>query len=477
MSEPILLRPTIDPDSRDPAKAFEREAVEAAEFGFVDDRTHSQIAHHVLRELAQEHHAIAPVAVEGKLWCYRESLWRAQPQLLDLIGQRYAQEKRCKKRSDYRAIVDHSLEIAEEPGFFLDAEPGIVTPSAFWRATIEGPVSEPLRPEHRARFALPVEPDFEAPRPFLDHFLRMAFQGPEYEAKVLRFGELAGAVVTGELPRLQRVALFLGKGNSAKSTAAKIISHMIEPANRGATSPHRWDGEYYVAALAGLRLNVVAELSQTQPIPAAIFKQVTGGDPLQGRHPNHRPFTFYNSAAHLFISNFLPVTEDRSDAFFRRWEIFAFENQLSGAEVEFDYQDVVLEKELPQLLAMALAGASRLKQQGGFTPTPSHARLMDKWRRAASSVLEFLFDEEACELGTGNSCKQVTLHYAYEKWCHQAGRKAIGRNTFYEEIDANGHVAGVSRKRTSYGEFAYGVKTFIDWGGLDGSETRASIGE
>jgi putative DNA primase/helicase len=160
------------------------------------------------------------------------------------------------------------------------------------------------------------------------------------------------------------------------------------------TSPHRWDTDYFIAQLAGKRLNAVGELSKRDPLPTHSFKNVLGGDRIQGRHPTRRAFHFVCVAAHVFNSNFLPNTHDRSNAFFRRWRIVAFENPIMPHEVELGFDALVIDKELPQVLAWALDGAVRLMRQGAFSESASHARLLRKWKSTASPVLEFLSDEQ-----------------------------------------------------------------------------------
>ena len=57
-------------------------------------------------------------------------------------------------------------------------------------------------------------------------------------------------------------------------TLERILRGLVPSSFITAVSPFGWNKEYFVASLAGARLNVVGELSDEQPIPAAIFKTV-----------------------------------------------------------------------------------------------------------------------------------------------------------------------------------------------------------
>ena len=122
------------------------------------------------------------------------------------------------------------------------------------------------------------------------------------------------------MPKYQKAALFYEPfGRAGKGTLERILRSLVPPSFVTAISPFKWDQDYHVATLAGSRLNVVGELPENEAIPASSFKTVIGGDLITGRHPTHRPITFTNEAAHLFMSNHLITTKDQSEAFFSRW--------------------------------------------------------------------------------------------------------------------------------------------------------------
>jgi putative DNA primase/helicase len=317
---------------------------------------------------------------------------------------------------------------------------------------------EPLTAEHCATYQLPVNPDFDSPYPLFSQFLNRLFLGEDAEARRMLLQEIVGGIITMHIARLQVAVLFYGAARTAKSTMAQIIAALLPPRLVTATAPTRWSQEYYIASLAGKVLNLVGELSALQPIPAQAFKQVLGLDMIQGRMPNHQPFEFWNTAAHLFVSNFFPPTEDRSDGFFRRWIILPFDRSLTADDVVPEYHKTLMEQELPQILAWALRGAERLQRRGRLPESSSHDAMLRKWRLAGSSVLEFLNDDQVCRLDRAKDCRQSHLYAAYSAWCETAGRKRIGRNTFLEEIESTGAILGVMRKRRREADVVEGVE-------------------
>jgi len=438
-------------------------------------RTHYEIADISLAVLQEQCSGYRPVAADGRLWvCRNGRTWTAlsRDELEVWVGEHYRKgqaERHCKKAGDYRAIADLMMKIAHEPHFFPGAPKGIAAGELFFRVTADSVSSEALVGEHRARFVLPFAPNFDAPAPWLTGFLERAFackEADESTAQIARFGEIVGASLLGLTARLQKMVVFYGPAQTGKSCAGQIITALVPDEYVTATSPHRWDNEYYIAALQGKLLNLVGELSQTKPLPAADVKRVRGGDRLQGRHPNHRPSEFYNQATHIFITNFFPPTEDRSEGFFRSWCLLHFSNPIEPDAVEPEFHRNIVEREMPQLLAFALQGAQRLMRHDRFTPTAAHDRLLQKWRLSSSSVLEFMHDESACLLDAKSSCIQGDLFKAYRAWCDTSGRKPIGRNSFFEELDQNGHVARVRRQRSNGYDRVMGVDVVYQGMGL-----------
>lgn len=189
--------------------------------------------------------------------------------------------------------------------------------------------------------------------------------------------------------------------------------------------------------LAGARLNVVGELPDDMPIPAAEFKSVLGRDLLIGRHPTHRPVSFKNEATHLFMSNHMIGTRDHSEAFYSRWLLLEFPNSLlkSGRPVDPGLADRIVASEMPGITAWALKGAARLLKQNKFSSSIVHDRMMEAWRRSSSSLEEFL--HECCDFGADEKVSRADLYKDYADWCSSNGRKPYAKGKVKTMLEYN----------------------------------------
>jgi putative DNA primase/helicase len=418
-----------------------------------NDATHHDLASGWIKKYAVGEHM--PVHSGGTFHMpSADDLWHpmGMEKAQVLIATIYNGRKYCKKNGDYRQIADHAAAVADEPEFFKHAAMGVATPKGFWTIDEKGCCAVmPLSLGHRQQFRLAWEPDFEAEAPRFDAMLALAFEGDHAADQIDLLEQIAGAALFGLMPKYQVAAMLLGKEGSGKSTFQRILEAAFPPSVVGAVSPAVWSREYNVASLAGKRLNVVGELSDDAPIPAAAFKNVTGGNLIEGRHPTHRPFYFTCQAAHLFASNVLPPTTDRTEAFFRRWRIVRFSNRIPEGRVDPDLLAKIIRDEMPAILGRAFRGAERVCHAGRLRTSPAHDAVIAKWKAAANPVQQFLLDAEWVRVDpAAPALPPRTVYDAYRRWASDSGfRNPFGRNHFIDLLDSTGASLGVVIKRTA----------------------------
>ena len=431
-------------------------AAEAAE------ATHHDLAHGWID--ARTVDDFPPVYTNGSSYVPgADGLWLrvSQEQVQVEVARMFNGRKLCRKNSDFKQIADHIAALCEVEGFFDEAPPGVVSPAGFHVMSDAGQVeTEPLSLNHRQTFALDYRPEFDSDAPLLDGVLRAAFEGDDADAQVDLWWQCVGAALFGLMPRLQLVLLMLGRERSGKSLLQRILERTFPAAAVGAVSPASWGHEYHVATLAGKRLNVVGELSDDAPIPAAAFKNVTGQNLVAGRHPTHRPFSFRCQAAHVFASNVLPPTTDRSEAFYRRWRVLRFANTVPTDKVDPDLCEKIVANEMPAMLAAAFLGAERVARAGRMRTTLAHDAVLTRWRHNANPLEQFLADDEWVELDVeARVHSKADLYETYRKWAASTGfRNPFGRNHFVELLEATGAARGVLVKRIGSREIVAGVR-------------------
>lgn len=425
------------------------------------DATHHDMGEALLNRLAIDGHR--PVSAEGSFYIPgANDLWQEMSveSLQVLIAGEFNGCKYCKRNSDYKQIADHVCAMVEDSAFFANAPVGVTAPGGFYAISPGGISCVPLTLDHRQRHVVKWDPDFDAEPVLFNRMLEEAFAGDHPAEQVDLVWQLIGCMLFGLLARHQLVALLLGREKSGKSTLQRAIESLFPASAVCAVSPAVWSREYNVASMAGKLLNLVGELADDAPIPAAAFKNVSGNNLIEGRHPTHRPFYFTCRASHLFASNVLPPTTDRTEAFFRRWRIVRFSNRVAEDRADPDLLGKILADEMPALLAYAFRGAERVMKSGNVRTTPAHEAVMAKWKAAANPVLQFLLDSEWVELDPeAVVVKTRDAYAAYRKWAAEVGmRNPFGRNHFLDLVDSTGASIGVARRKSNGADLVVGMR-------------------
>ena len=432
--------------------------------------THGGYANAFVREL-EDKAGVRPVGVSGMIYAYQESkgVWdgKITTEYDTLVEKMFDGQEKCERRSDYLAITQQAYSHLShgKEDFFETAPVGLACKGLFYRVNAEGKIEkEELDHTHRQRVLSPVRP-VVGPMPLFEKFLDDVFKGDPNDEQRELLQEVVGSVILGTMARYEKVVLLKGPGRSGKGTIMKIIEALVPREVRSAVSPFRWDEEYYLATLAGKRLNLVGELPEDDHIPAANFKSVVGRDLLLGRHPSGKPFQFRNEAAHIFNTNHFVYTKDHTEAFFTRWVLLEFRNSLIGKDTEIvtNLADQIISKELAAVMAWALQGAKRLEDRGHFRTTLVGQAMMDKWRHRTNTLIEFLLDTDACVLSSSRDwqTRRADFYADYVEWCRSSNRRPIGKHKLYDEIAENATIKnlGISFKHGKDGTiFVRGVR-------------------
>lgn len=438
---------TISDLRRDLAKARKEHAKEESFMA-----THAGYAANMIDRL-QSKAGVKPVGVEGMIYTYSEGkgIWKGTltSNFAVEIAEAFDGQDNCSRRTDYLAIAQqaYSMLARGNENFFADAPVGLACKNRFYSVSREGVIErEELDSTHRQRVLSPVVPAV-GPMPMFERYLADTFKGDKDNEQINLLQEVMGSIMLGTMAQYEKVVLLKGPGRAGKGTIMKILEQLVPADARTAVTPFNWDGEYYLANLAGKRLNVVGELPDDEPIPASAFKTVTGRDTLTGRQPGLMPFNFRNTAAHIFNTNQFIYTKDHSEAFYSRWILMEFRNTLVGREdvqIKTLAADIIRD-ELPAVMAWALKGAKRLEERGYFLTTSVHKRMMGQWRHRTSTLLEFLLDRDWCYLSENDRtfCRRSEFYQRYSAWCKESNRRPMGKIKLYDELTDIGAQVGV----------------------------------
>jgi putative DNA primase/helicase len=341
--------------------------------------------------------------------------------------------------------IKAASQFAAQPGFFNEAPSGLAFRNGF--VVVSGGTirMESHGPEHRALHAMEFDYDATAQAPRWSRFLAEVFTYPDEAGmptetqsavssdRAGRIGllqEHAGACLVGIAVDHAACLVLTGEGANGKSVYLQCIKALFPSAATSSIAPQLWENRFYLAELAGVRLNAVAELPERDILESETFKAVVGGDALMVARKHQRPFTLRSIAGHLFACNALPGTKDQSDGFWRRFLVVPFERRFTEAERDLTLARKLVSSELPGIAAWAIEGARRLQERGRYEPPASSIDAKQEWQRESDQVRQFI--EECTADGGRMSPTRAFESYAF--WSKRTGHAGLSRGRFWKRL-------------------------------------------
>ena len=253
----------------------------------------------------------------------------------------------------------------------------------------------------------------------------------------------------------EKAAMFVGDcpkrdGRNGKSKTLLLIKNFLGPENCVGIPVQNLDTDQYaLSELLNKMANLAGDLSKTALKFSGNFKISTGRDFVSAPRKYKPLVHFINYAKHIFACNQLPITYDKTQAFWNRWILFEFVymfvdkkeyDALPEVErVNYRIKDpdiinkLTTPEELSGLLNWAMIGLDRLrKNKGRFSTSKSIEEIKLYWIRKSCSVDSFL--KECVKLDFEEKITKKEFRKAYMEYCKKWVLKPDGDRTVKNAI-------------------------------------------
>lgn len=286
--------------------------------------------------------------------------------------------------------------------------------------------TQPHRRDLLFTYQLPVVYDPAAPHSILDKFLLEVLPDERGRDRIQRW---AGYTLEPGNPH-QRALMLVGEGNNGKSTLLGLIVDEVGDDNVATeTLQTLAENRYSAAVLWGKMANVCADIPASIIRYTGTFKMLVGGDRLRGEEKYRAPFSFANEAKLLFSANALPEVNDRSLAFWRRWDLIQFPVDLSGRE-DRDLP-AKLRAERSGVLNWMLDGLKKVHESGLLSDTAADS-LAESWKQHADPLYWFL--KECTTDSAVSTIPKAEFYACYVLFCQEHERKPLAQNVLGERL-------------------------------------------
>lgn len=429
---------------------------------------------------------VDPVFDEGSVWRCDRGLWcpveehSIVNEVMSLDGLEWevgdGDERRegvvRLKPSEPRTLAKLVPSRISRKGFFGDEEAGVATfDGQFLRAIRGRVVAEPLKPQHRQRWASPVAWSRGARCPRWERYLFEVLRETHCTCRTSRdttcietgapgqaaqhvcwprdmvapptiewleewkrtqlvmtaLMEFVGVALFNEATRFKKAIILDGPGDNGKSVAIKVL-HALARGATSALAPHEFGARFSRVALVGKRLNLVDEMASDDLVASDSYKAIIAGGVIKAEHKHKDAFDFAPRAGHIFAANELPATRDNSDGFWTRAMVVRMPHRFTERTKDSGLAEYIIGNELPGILAWALRAGATALHRGRFTAAPQIDAARDEWRQNADLILAWLRD--ATEPTNGAGEKSIDLYYAFSNWLERRGHKPMTHRTF-----------------------------------------------
>lgn len=376
----------------------------------------------------------------GSLYRYDDGVYRHD-------GEAYVRERALKllgqaaKRNHVSEIVaffrnrEQFRPLSLEPGERLvRARNGIVDPVAAWKAAEAGEAyfPTPYTPENATTTRLPWDyvPDAECPS--IDAFFRQVV----HEDAVGFVYELLGYSLIQSNP-LRKALLCVGGGSNGKSLLLHLLTSLVGSENFASVPLQRLGGDdrFAPSSLVGKLANICGDIGPRAARDMAVFKQITGGDPIYVERKGRDGYEVTIGAFPVFSANEAPRTSDNTHGYFSRWILLPFPHKFAdNSEKEAELKALGYNaSEMRGLLRHAVHALGAVLTRGDFNVPTSSLLAAQQYRKSADSVTAYVHDEDV-RLGGDERTPKPKVHADYKQFCEEAGLKPLGRNIFYDRL-------------------------------------------
>jgi len=393
---------------------------------------------------------VAPVCDLGELWTYRpdSGVWAALDdaaigRLVRALDGRSVADRPRPLTVGGRLWSDVAIALRQTPdgsaGFFECATAGLGFADGFLvgqRLELV-PHAPANRCRHRYDFA--YRDAVTAP---CERWLRALGEWGLTARQQAWLAEWTGVALLGLATKAGKALMLTGEGRNGKSTCMDVITGLFPPTWRAAVSPHDMSERFRLAALAGARINAVADIPARELLDVAALKGVITGDELLGERKHRDPFLFRARAGHVWSCNELPRIADDTDGAWRRLAALPFGERVAEGVTEPHLAERILADERAGIVAWALRAAEGWLARRHLPDLEGD--MVDEWRAGANPVALWRAERTA----DGGWTASTALYEDFAAWARRRGYATPNIATFGARL---GRLVGRAGQKRSNG--------------------------
>jgi len=187
---------------------------------------------------------------------------------------------------------------------------------------------------------------------------------------------------------IQRLFVLLGSGSNGKGSFLRVLRRFIGVENSTSSDLDKiTQSRFETAKLYKKLMCEIAETNVNLLKFTSTIKRLSGGDLIGAEWKGKTGFDFVNYAKVIIATNSLPMTLDKTDGFYRRWNIIEFKSKfMDGKEVS----DAIPECEYENLALKCVRVLRNLLNNGQFCNDGSIEARMERYEMFSNPLKAFI---------------------------------------------------------------------------------------
>lgn len=233
---------------------------------------------------------------------------------------------------------------------------------------------------------------------------------------------------------IHRVFCLNGEGRNGKGTFLKILTNVIGKRNLCTTDLETLVNRPFESAKLYKKLVCqMGEINASIFKKTALFKKLTGADPIGFEFKGKDGFDDYSYAKMIIATNKLPESTDKTIGFYSRWRIIDFDNRF---EENTRIMNRIPEEEYNNLALKSIKNLKILLDSGKFTGDGKIEERMARYEERASPIKEFLNKE--CVINPRYQIPLWKIYEEYESYLSERGFRKASKREFINLLKARG---------------------------------------
>jgi putative DNA primase/helicase len=234
---------------------------------------------------------------------------------------------------------------------------------------------------------------------------------------------------------LSRVFCCIGGGMNGKSCFLNLIKKFVGFKNCCSTELDTLlNSRFETTKLHKKLVCFMGETNFNEISKTSILKRLTGGDLVGFEYKNKTPFEDKNYSKIIISTNNLPVTNDKTIGFYRRWLIIDFPNQFSENK---DILNEIPEEEYSNLATNSLITLNKLLKNRAFTNEGTIEEKMENYEAKSNFLDKFI--KSFIEEDLNGYITKADFIKKFTAWCKENKHRELSETSIGLEMKKRGY--------------------------------------